>query len=391
MRNVLGDSPHLLPAAGFQRRAAVPLALVLLVLLIYSYFPFVAQAFDGKNLGQSLFSAIVMTTSFLTGVWFVFRSMAREPRKTPELRRNLVFAVLFVAGVFVLAVAIDFAVWEDDFESAFTGKVYFFFLLVILASLAGLRYGIAVTLVSVLVLTLFTDVGVALGMAANGFVGDILVVTLLMWIRSLITEVDENRRKIAELQVDEERVRFSRDLHDIVGRSFTSIALRSELALESDDVARRNYLEEIGTEARSSLRKTRAIVQGYRNISLEAELEDALMVLRARGILAEVEDEGTVDLDERSAEMAAWALREGATNIIRHAPQATECSIIFVDNRMVISNDGVGAKAGGTAGEGTGILGLRERVASLGGELFTEIKGDRFTLTCEMTATAGRR
>ena len=86
-----------------------------------------------------------------------------------------------------------------------------------------------------------------------------------------MSELDRSRTAHARLSVAEERLRFARDLHDVLGRNLSLIAVQSELAAE---LARRGDQDAAGQMlqvrqvAHESLREMRAVVSGYRTADL---------------------------------------------------------------------------------------------------------------------------
>ena len=126
----------------------------------------------------------------------------------------------------------------------------------------------------------------------------------------------------------EERERFARDLHDLLGHSLSVIALKAELAgrLLPDDAAERGgEVGELEQVARAALGEVRDAVSGYRQPTLDGELAGARMALSAAGIEADVQRvRGALDPDVEA--VLAWAVREGATNVIRHSG-ARHCTL----------------------------------------------------------------
>jgi two-component system, NarL family, sensor histidine kinase DesK len=176
----------------------------------------------------------------------------------------------------------------------------------------------------------------------------------------------EARAELAELAVADERLRFSRDLHDLLGHDLSLIALKAELAgkllpARVDDAA--VEVEQIRELTRSALDQVREAVGGYRRPTLPSELAGAKVALEAAGIELRVDGpDGPLDPDVES--VLAWAVREGATNAIRHSG-ARHAAITVRDATLEIADDGHGAPQARPAGHG--LTGLRERVQSIGG------------------------
>jgi two-component system sensor histidine kinase DesK len=192
---------------------------------------------------------------------------------------------------------------------------------------------------------------------------------LLNYLWTTVFELREAREEIARLAVHEERLRFSRDLHDLVGRSLSLIALKSELSnrlLATEPERAATEMRDVERVARDALREVREAVTGYRQPTLASELAGARAALAAAGVECCVEQNaGAVPTDLES--VLAWTVREGVTNVIRHS-RAKRCDIRITRNDGRISveviDDGRGAPAGV---EGSGLRGLAERAAARGG------------------------
>ena len=195
----------------------------------------------------------------------------------------------------------------------------------------------------------------------------------------IMSELDRSRAEHARLSVAEERLRFARDLHDVLGRNLSLIAIQSELAAQ---LARRGDQDAAGQMlqvrqvAHESLREMRAVVSGYRTADLGTELAGAQEVLRSAGMSCRVTgDPAGLPADVQAA--LGWVVREGTTNIIRHS-DATACTIELhlLDSpgapravTLRMDNDRVHTPAAGSAG--SGLAGLGERLAGLGGSITT--------------------
>src|SRR2546426_6674038 len=108
---------------------------------------------------------------------------------------------------------------------------------------------------------------------------------------SAIRELHTTRRELARLQVEEERLRLARDLHDLLGQTLSMITLKSELArhLVKEEPDRCvQELSEIERVARQTLREVREAVAGYRQPRLEIELAGVRQLLEAAGISSQI-------------------------------------------------------------------------------------------------------
>jgi two-component system sensor histidine kinase DesK len=184
-------------------------------------------------------------------------------------------------------------------------------------------------------------------------------------------ELREAQAEIARLAVADERLRFARDLHDLLGHSLSVIAIKSELAgrlLLTQPAAAAEQVTDIEAVSRRALAEVREAVAGYRRPVLAEELEGARAALTGAGIAVDV-DAPALSLPADAEAVLAWAIREGATNALRHAA-AQRVSISLragpQEATVEVLDDGDGASADGG---GTGLAGLAERVARVRGRM----------------------
>ena len=174
-----------------------------------------------------------------------------------------------------------------------------------------------------------------------------------------------------ELEINEERNRMARDMHDILGHSLTVIALKTELATRLVDTAPdqvKAELTEVQSLARSALADVRATVNSYRELSLAGELARATSVLTSAGVRADLPL--TVEVvDPELRELFAWVVREGVTNVVRHA-HASHCRVSLTAGSIEVVDDGIGLESSG-ASDGHGLEGLRQRCQDNGADLTT--------------------
>jgi two-component system sensor histidine kinase DesK len=224
-----------------------------------------------------------------------------------------------------------------------------------------------------------------------------LVVFGLSRLSGLVTEVYRSRAELARLAVAQERLRFARDVHDLLGLSLSTITLKCELVhrlVPRQNDRAQQELAEILQTSRQALADVRAVASGYRKMSLSAEAATARSMLAAAGIRATA-DIGCGPLPELVDTVLASVLREGLTNVLRHS-KAEHCAITARRAgrtvRLTLVNDGVGKpstilRADGAASTdgGSGIGNLRVRLAGLGGRLCADVRSDGwFELRAEL-------
>lgn len=221
------------------------------------------------------------------------------------------------------------------------------------------------------------------------------------WYIAVMRELEEARGVQARLAVAEERLRFARDLHDVMGRNLSAIALKSELAVQ---LVRRGapadssveQMTEVQKIARDSQSEVRAVVRGYRDADLPTELAGARGILRAAGVDCRAKSDD-VPLPRPVQAALGWVVREGATNVLRHA-DASWCTVRVSTGQaddsalLVMENDGVRLGVGDVDGAraGSGLAGLRERLNGVGGTLSVaeDSKRGTFRLTAEVPSSS---
>ena len=178
------------------------------------------------------------------------------------------------------------------------------------------------------------------------------------------------REENARLAVADERNRFARDLHDILGHSLTVITVKAELAnrlLDVDLTRARAELADLERLSRDALADVRRAVEGYRDLTLPGELARAREALRAAEIEADLPN-STDEVPSELRELFAWTVREGVTNVIRHS-RASRCTVRLLPTAVEVRDDGTGPAP--DARPGHGLDGLRERAAAAGAVLVT--------------------
>ncbi|RLP93005.1 histidine kinase [Micromonospora sp. BL4] len=254
--------------------------------------------------------------------------------------------------------------------------------------LVGLPAAVAVTVGTLLVsagVAWWTDGSVGRYLAVTGGIGAAVAAVnwLQVWFWGLLVEARQGQAAQAQLAAAEERLRFARDVHDVLGHSLTVIALKAELAARLAPVdAERAGREaaEVQRLAASALTEVRETVRGYRAVDLGEQVAAVAGVLRSCGVRCSVPTPPAEVPQPAATELAA-VLREAGTNVLRHS-QADWCRIRIEREgnaiRMTVANDGADDR--GPDEHSHGLRGLADRLAAVGGELRVRRQDAVFTL-----------
>jgi two-component system, NarL family, sensor histidine kinase DesK len=352
--------------------------------LIFLVIAVISELRENFTFGQLVVLLVWSAVFVSVWLWLMLRNPFRTTEPSPaerQLEIGLLVALFALAAYFNL-------VYGPGLSWLF---IYVLFAAGVTLPTRQAAYAIGIIAVAASALDLATgrwnDVITQVpGIIAIGF-SMVIVRRLVVTIR----ELDTAREEIAELAASEavaaERLRFARDLHDLLGHSLSLITLKSELAgrlLPAHPDRAAAEVSDIERVARQSLREVREAVTGYRQPGLSAELDAARELLTAAGIDAQID--ATVDsLPPAVDGVLAWTVREGVTNVIRHS-HAQHCEIrITRDGRTIhaeVTDDGSGSStARAPESTGSGLSGLAERIAEQGGHLSTAARnGDGFTL-----------
>ncbi len=259
------------------------------------------------------------------------------------------------------------------------------FLLAIVIAGYGYRIPLAVAAVSgIIILCLALTVPTLAAAHLSG--SDVVVVEIIAgiqlsifgfgavgasWLVSTVRQLHQAREQLALLAVEQERARFARDLHDLIGHSLSVITLKGELAqqlISSAPDQAASEVRDIVMVARQGLAEVRDAVSGYRQPTLANELAGARTALSAAGVECTVEQAGGA-LTPESEAVLGWTVREGVTNVLRHS-RARRCSILLTRTddavQLDVVDDGPSQEV---PKAGNGLRGLGERVREQRGRL----------------------
>ncbi|MEU5221893.1 histidine kinase [Streptomyces toyocaensis] len=170
-----------------------------------------------------------------------------------------------------------------------------------------------------------------------------------------------------------ERMRFARDLHDLLGPRLSAITLQCELAhrhLDRRPDTARDQLAQALAGLRDIVEEARRVAHGYHCLSLETELASNRELLESAGVETEVTLPGAV-LPAPLQAVLATTVREAVANVLKHS-RARRCRLAVETGngavRLSVTNDGVPRPAP-PAAPGLGLRSLAERVTAVGGTL----------------------
>jgi signal transduction histidine kinase len=307
-------------------------------------------------------------------------------RPTTRLRQPTSYALLVVQACLVHLPALQFGVGWQPLAGFLAGSA----VLVLPPVLGWSAFG-AVMVSAGSLQAVHTGSAVEVVNAAAGIVINGLVAYGLTWMVRSMTELRAARVQLAHTAVAEERLRFARDLHDLLGLSLSAITLKTELAHRLVTAApekAREELTEILAISRLALADVRLVASGYRELSLDEEFQAAESLLVAADVDVKL-DVNYGELPSQVGTLLATVLREGVTNVLRHS-KGERCEITVQRHErgvcMEIVNDGV-PEAHVKRTNGSGIDNLSFRVALLGGELTAGLEPDgRFRLRARVPA-----
>ena len=190
-------------------------------------------------------------------------------------------------------------------------------------------------------------------------------------VRQRLAEVEESRARIVTAGIEERR-RLERDLHDGAQQRLVSIGLdlrHVQNELGGDQGPAHTALDQVVRELAAAIRELRELARGIRPPALDDGLAAALEQLAARTPLPTAIEARPGALDDDVESAAYFFASEALTNTVKHAG-ATRASVSALrhDGDLVVSvsDDGAG---GASSAQGSGLEGIADRLAALGGKL----------------------
>ena len=223
----------------------------------------------------------------------------------------------------------------------------------------------------------------AVGVAA-WLVAFAVIVELVKTRRERATEFRRTRAEESRRRAGEQRMAIARELHDVLAHHISLISVQAGVALHLMDEQpeqARTALTAIRQASRESLGELRSVLELLRHGEEGAprapapglEALDALVErTSAAGLPVTVEVTGTARPLPAAVGLAAYRIvQEALTNVTRHAgrPATATVRLGYAPDQLTVevTDDGPGAED--TTGTGSGLLGMAERAAVLGGQL----------------------
>jgi signal transduction histidine kinase len=295
-------------------------------------------------------------------------------------------------AVMVVVFATTLAYWVSDYPR---GPVFFALIVAFVTTvIAGLRvFAIVVAVVGWVAFTWLPYlVGDEPAPSVPGAVG------LLAWLLVLLAigevarvsrergaERTRSREEEALRRASEERLRIARELHDVLAHNISLINVQAGVALHLMDEQpeqARTALSAIKQASKDALGELRSVLEVLRRSGEDEprtpqpgldELDDLVSRAGAAGVAVTVEVDGSPRELPAEVDLAAFRIvQEAVTNVARHAGQSSAMIRVAYgkhDLTVQVDDNGRGATPGTISGGGSGIAGMRERTAALGGQL----------------------
>jgi signal transduction histidine kinase len=201
--------------------------------------------------------------------------------------------------------------------------------------------------------------------------------------RDRAMQARQAREQESRRQASEERLRIARELHDVLAHNISMINVQSGVALhllDEQPEQARTALSAINEASADALREVRSALSVLRGSREQPPRSPTAGLDGIDGLVARTNGTGlgvslVIRGDRRplpaSVDLAAFRIvQESLTNVVRHADAATarvELTYGSAELTVQIEDDGQGNETSNAGG--SGIVGMRERAAALGGEL----------------------
>ncbi|UOQ44221.1 sensor histidine kinase [Halobacillus salinarum] len=232
------------------------------------------------------------------------------------------------------------------------------------------------------------------------FLGWYSLLLMLFW----LPYMEKMRRKSKEMRIklqcangeierlikNEERQRIARDLHDTLGHTLSLITLKSELVermIDRNPSQARAESREVQRISRSVLLQVRELISDMQTIEIDEECSRAVQICKSAGITCHLEQHGQLESSPVIRNILSMCVRECVTNVVKHSA-AKECTIVINNSpgacTLQVEDDGIGIAKKDYGQFGSGLLGMKERLLLIDGQLEVsgkEAEGTIITIT----------
>lgn len=225
------------------------------------------------------------------------------------------------------------------------------------------------------------------------------IVLAAAWVLGVRTR--QARLEAAARARADERLRLARDVHDALSHSLGAIGVQAGVAAHVTALGEpelRATLQQVESQARSSMLELKSLLHSERaavseagaaSLPLTGLLRDTARTAERSGLEVELDSMKSVDgMPALVRTTVHRIVQEAVTNAIRHAEASRlSISVTVLDAgvEVVVSDDGIGAPDG--VREGHGLIGMRERVALVGGTLSVDPTPTGLTVTARLPVT----
>ena len=272
--------------------------------------------------------------------------------------------VLHIAGIHLIGAVL--AHWNMG------ASVFFVYAACLCAFLENPRYGfLGIGIIIALIALQAWLMDLSLFFALPGIFFSALIGTSNIYFAQMELKnkvIKASQEEIEHLATTAERERIARDLHDLIGHTFSLLTKKAELAqklIDKHPEQAKSELRDIESTSREALAQVRAAVSGYKTLDLYSELKTASGLCRAADISIE-QQVSTLELSEACNQCLAFVLRESITNIVRHSSAST-CEVCLSTNGNKVRLE---VKDNGSVNQfvkGNGLSGMQERIEQLNG------------------------
>lgn len=224
------------------------------------------------------------------------------------------------------------------------------------------------------------------------------LITILIGLVNIYEGELKKKNKLLKISQEElktaaaatERERIARDLHDLIGHTFSLITMKSQLANKLIDIdleKAKQELKDLEQISRTALTEVREAVTGFKQRDMATEISKAKILADAADITLSCTinyQPGTSDTNS----VLAFVVREAMTNLVKHS-DGTKCSIHTEQqgDQAILTIQDNGHPTPQSVKQGNGITGMKERITALRGHM--DINLDQgFKLTVKVPAHA---